>query len=308
MTGDHTHERQTAMTSTTAATVAFLGLGHMGGPMAANLVSAGFAVRGFDPVPAAQQAAAANGVTVLGSVAEAVTGADVVLTMLPNGDLVRSCYADILPAAKPGALLIDSSTISVDDARAVNRLADDAGFAQLDAPVSGGVKGAVAGTLAFMVGGSDDAVAAARPVLEPMAGKVVHCGAPGAGQAAKVCNNMVLAVQQIAIGEAFVLAEHLGLSAQSLFDVITGATGNCWAVHTNCPVPGPVPTSPANNDFAPGFATALMNKDLQLAMSAVASTGSTAPLGSHATQIYADFAAEHAGLDFSAVIQALRES
>lgn len=308
MTGDHTHERQTAMTSTTAATVAFLGLGHMGGPMAANLVSAGFAVRGFDPVPAAQQAAAANGVTVLGSVAEAVTGADVVLTMLPNGDLVRSCYADILPAAKPGALLIDSSTISVDDARAVNRLADDAGFAQLDAPVSGGVKGAVAGTLAFMVGGSDDAVAAARPVLEPMAGKVVHCGAPGAGQAAKVCNNMVLAVQQIAIGEAFVLAEHLGLSAQSLFDVITGATGNCWAVHTNCPVPGPVPTSPANNDFAPGFATALMNKDLQLAMSAVASTGSTAPLGSHAAQIYADFAAEHAGLDFSAVIQALRES
>ena len=308
MTGDHTHERQTAMTSTTAATVAFLGLGHMGGPMAANLVSAGFAVRGFDPVPAAQQAAAADGVTVLGSVAEAVTGADVVLTMLPNGDLVRSCYADILPAAKPGALLIDSSTISVDDARAVNRLADDAGFAQLDAPVSGGVKGAVAGTLAFMVGGSDDAVAAARPVLEPMAGKVVHCGAPGAGQAAKVCNNMVLAVQQIAIGEAFVLAEHLGLSAQSLFDVITGATGNCWAVHTNCPVPGPVPTSPANNDFQPGFATALMNKDLQLAMSAVASTGSTAPLGSHAAQIYADFAAEHAGLDFSAVIQALRES
>lgn len=289
-----------------ATTVAFLGLGNMGGPMAANLVSAGFEVRGFDPVPAAQEAAEANGVSVLGSAAEAVTGADVVITMLPNGELVQRCYAEVLPAAEPGALFIDSSTIAVDDARAVNALAAEAGFAQLDAPVSGGVKGAVAGTLAFMVGGSEDAVAAARPVLEPMAGKVVHCGAAGAGQAAKVCNNMVLAVQQIAIGEAFVLAEKLGLSAQSLFDVITGATGNCWAVHTNCPVPGPVPTSPANNDFKPGFATALMNKDLQLAMSAVDSTGSSAPLGSHAAQIYADFAAEHADLDFSAVIEALR--
>ena len=146
----------------------------------------------------------------------------------------------------------------------------------------------------------------ARPVLEPMAGKIIHCGAAGAGQAAKVCNNMVLAVQQIAIGEAFVLAEKLGLSAQSLFDVITGATGNCWAVHTNCPVPGPVPTSPANNDFTPGFATALMNKDLGLAMDAVSSTGSAAPLGSHAAEIYAKFAADNADKDFSAVIEMLR--
>ena len=153
--------------------------------------------------------------------------------------------------------------------------------------MSGGVKGATAGTLAFMVGGSDDAVDAARPVLDPMAGKIIHCGSAGAGQAAKLCNNMVLAVQQIAVGEAFVLAEKLGLSAQSLFDVITGATGNCWAVHTNCPVPGPVPTSPANNDFKPGFATALMNKDLGLAMAAVSSTGSAAPLGTHAAEIYA---------------------
>lgn len=174
-------------------------------------------------------------------------------------------------------LFIDSSTISVDDAREVHALAESRGIAQLDAPVSGGVKGAVAGTLAFMVGGDDAALQRARPVLEPMAGKIIHCGAAGAGQAAKVCNNMVLAVQQIAIGEAFVLAEKLGLSAQSLFDVITGATGNCWAVHTNCPVPGPVPTSPANNDFKPGFATALMNKDLGLAMDAVSSNGSTAP-------------------------------
>ena len=172
--------------------------------------------------------------------------------------------------------------------------------------MSGGVKGATAGTLAFMVGGDDDAVERARPVLEPMAGKIIHCGGSGTGQAAKLCNNMVLAVQQIAVGEAFVLAEKLGLSAQSLFDVITGATGNCWAVHTNCPVPGPVPTSPANNDFKPGFATALMNKDLGLAMAAVDSTGSTAPLGSHAAEIYAKFAADHADKDFSAVIELLR--
>ncbi|OBI03260.1 3-hydroxyisobutyrate dehydrogenase [Mycobacterium scrofulaceum] len=286
--------------------IAFLGLGNMGGPMSANLVAAGHTVRGFDPVPAAVAAAAGNGVTTFDSAAEAVAGADVVITMLPNGGLVKRCYADILPAATAGALFIDSSTISVDDAREVHALAESHGVSQLDAPVSGGVKGAVAGTLAFMVGGDDDALERARPVLEPMAGKVIHCGTAGAGQAAKVCNNMVLAVQQIAIGEAFVLAEKLGLSAQSLFDVITGATGNCWAVHTNCPVPGPVPTSPANNDFKPGFATALMNKDLGLAMDAVKSTGSAAPLGRHAAEIYAEFAADHADKDFSAVIQMLR--
>lgn len=286
-------------------TVAFLGLGNMGAPMSGNLVNAGYTVRGFDPVPAARQAAADKGVAVFDSGADAVTGADVVITMLPNGTLVKQCYGEIMPAAGKGTLFIDSSTIAVDDARAVHAYALERGFAQLDAPVSGGVKGAVAGTLAFMVGGETDALDTARPVLEPMAGKVIHCGDSGAGQAAKLCNNMLLAVQQIAVGEAFVLAEKLGLSAQSLFDVVTGATGNCWAVHTNCPVPGPVPTSPANNDFKPGFATALMNKDLGLAMDAVASTGASAPLGSHAAQIYATFAEEHAGLDFSAVIQSL---
>ncbi|CQD06841.1 3-hydroxyisobutyrate dehydrogenase [Mycobacterium lentiflavum] len=290
-------------------TVAFLGLGNMGAPMATNLVAANHAVRGFDPVPAALAAATSAGVTGFDSATEAVVGADVVITMLPNGELVKRCYAEVLPAARAGALFIDSSTISVNDAREVHAQAKEHGVAQLDAPVSGGVKGAVAGTLAFMVGGEEDAVQRARRVLEPMAGKIIHCGAAGAGQAAKVCNNMVLAVQQIAIGEAFVLAERLGLSAQSLFDVITGATGNCWAVHTNCPVPGPVPTSPANNDFKPGFATALMNKDLGLAMDAVSSTGSTAPLGTHAAEIYAAFIASdasHGALDFSAVIQALR--
>jgi 3-hydroxyisobutyrate dehydrogenase len=236
-----------------------------------------------------------------------VAEGDVVITMLPNGELVKHCYAEVLPAAAPGALFIDSSTISVDDARHVHSLAGSRGFAQLDAPVSGGVKGAVAGTLAFMVGGDEAALDRGRPVLEPMAGKIIHCGATGAGQAAKLCNNMVLAVQQIAVGEAFVLAERLGLSARSLFDVITGATGNCWAVHTNCPVPGPVPTSPANNDFRPGFATALMNKDLGLAMDAVNSTGSSAPLGTHAAEIYAKFAADHADKDFSAVIEMIRK-
>jgi 3-hydroxyisobutyrate dehydrogenase len=294
------------MTGPDKAKIAFLGLGNMGGPMAANLVVAGHTVRGFDPVAAASKAAQDKGATVFDSGAAAVAEADVVITMLPNGELVKRCYAEVLPAAKQGALFIDSSTISVDDAREVNALAGSHGFAQLDAPVSGGVKGAVAGTLAFMVGGDATALDKAREVLEPMAGKVIHCGDAGAGQAAKVCNNMVLAVQQIVVGEAFVLAEKLGLSAQSLFDVITGATGNCWAVHTNCPVPGPVPTSPANNDFKPGFATALMNKDLGLAMDAVSSTGSSAPLGSHAAEIYAKFAAVHADKDFSAVIEMIR--
>ena len=287
-------------------TIAFLGLGNMGTPMAGNLVNAGYAVRGFDPAPAAREAAGAKGVAVFDRGTDAVQGADVVITMLPNGTLVKQCYAEVMPAAQPGALFVDSSTIAVNDAREVNSYAAERGFAQLDAPVSGGVKGAVAGTLAFMVGGDATALEQGRPALEAMAGKIIHCGASGSGQAAKLCNNMLLAVQQIAVGEAFVLAEKLGLSAQSLFDVVTGATGNCWAVHTNCPVAGPVPTSPANNGFKPGFATALMNKDLGLAMDAVASTGSTAPLGSHAAQIYAHFAEEHADLDFSAVIETLR--
>lgn len=287
-------------------TIAFLGLGHMGGPMAANLAAAGHAVRGFDPVATLKQAAREKGAEVFDSGADAVAGADAVITSLPNGAVVKACYAEILPAAKKGTLLIDTSTISVDDAREIHQQAVAAGLAQLDAPVSGGIKGATAGTLAFMVGGEDADVERAKPILDPMAGKVIHCGGSGAGQAAKLCNNMVLAVQQIAVGEAFVLAEKLGLSAQSLFDVITGATGNCWAVHTNCPVAGPVPTSPANNDFQAGFATALMNKDLGLAMDAVDSTGSSAPLGAHAAEIYAEFAQDNSDKDFSAVIELLR--
>ncbi|SDU82359.1 3-hydroxyisobutyrate dehydrogenase [Gordonia westfalica] len=286
-------------------TIAFLGLGNMGGPMAANLVKAGHTVRGFDLSPDAVETAKSNGIETFPAAIEAVSGAEVVITMLPNGGIVKKVYDEVLPATPTGALFIDSSTISVDDAREIHRRAVDHGFAQVDAPVSGGVKGATAGTLAFMVGGEDEAFSAARGTLDPMAGKIIHCGAAGAGQAAKVCNNMLLAVQQIAVGEAFVLAQKLGLDEQALYDVVTGATGNCWAIETNCPVPGPVPTSPANNDFKPGFATALMNKDLGLAMDAVASTGSRAPLGSHAAQLYRGFAEQHADLDFSAIITSL---
>ena len=271
------------------ATIAFLGLGNMGGPMAANLVAAGHTVRGFDLVAALKEAAEAKGAKVFDSGAEAVADADVVITSLPNGAIVKALLRRGAARRQAGrAVHRHLHHLGRRRPRRSTPQAAEHGFAQIDAPVSGGVKGATAGTLAFMVGGDDAAVERARPVLEPMAGKVIHCGGSGNGQAAKLCNNMVLAVQQIAVGEAFVLAEKLGLSAQSLFDVITGATGNCWSVHTNCPVPGPVPTSPANNDFKPGFATALMNKDLGLAMAAVSSTGSTAPLGSHAAEIYAE--------------------
>ncbi|MCK0440172.1 3-hydroxyisobutyrate dehydrogenase [Gordonia alkaliphila] len=287
-------------------TIAFLGLGNMGGPMAANLVKAGHDVIGFDLSPAARATAAEHGVVVVEAIPDAVSTADTIITMLPNGAIVRSCYEELLPFVPTGALLIDSSTISVDDARGLHTLAAERGLEQIDAPVSGGVKGATAGTLAFMIGGTDEAVSAARSVLDPMAGKIIHCGGSGAGQAAKLCNNMLLAVQQIAVAEAFTLAEKLGLADQALYDVITGATGNCWAIESNCPVPGPAPASPANNDFAPGFAAALMNKDLGLAMDAVVSTGARAPLGEHAAQIYRVFSDRFPNLDFSAVINTLR--
>ena len=288
------------------ATIAFLGLGNMGGPMATNLVGAGHTVRGFDPVPAAQEAASSAGIAVASTAAEAVEGAEVVITMLPNGSIVSATYEEVLPAAPAGALFIDSSTISVEDARLTGAQVREAGMKHVDAPVSGGVKGAVAGALAFMVGGGAEEFAAAEPILEPMAKKVIHCGDTGAGQAAKVCNNMVLAVQQIAVGEAFVLAEKLGLSDQALYDVVTGATGNCWALEVNCPVPGPAPGSPANNEFKPGFATGLMNKDLGLAMDAVDSTGVTAPMGSAAAAMYGEFSQENGDKDFSAIITKLR--
>jgi 3-hydroxyisobutyrate dehydrogenase len=287
--------------------IAFIGLGNMGGPMAANLVKAGHAVTGFDLAGSSRAEAAAAGVSIAGSAAAAVGGADVVITMLPAGKHVRAVWAEIIPAAKAGALLIDSSTIDVESARAVHAMAAAAGLASLDAPVSGGTGGAKAATLTFMAGGADAAFAKAKPVLEAMGRKVVHCGGPGAGQAAKICNNMILGVSMIAVGEAFALAEKLGLSDQALFDVASTSSGQCWSLTTYCPVSGPVPTSPANNGYKPGFATELMLKDLKLAQEAALAAGATTPLGAAAAQLYALHAASgHAGDDFSGIVRMLK--
>ncbi|MFD4369637.1 3-hydroxyisobutyrate dehydrogenase [Rhodococcus sp. NPDC058521] len=288
--------------------VAFLGLGHMGGPMAANLVAAGLDVTGFDLVPAALEQARTDGLSIADSAVSAVDGADVVITMLPNGKLVLGVYDEILPAAQPGTLFIDSSTIDVADAQEAHRRAVEAGHRVVDAPVSGGVVGATAGTLAFMVGGTTEDFDAAKPLLDVMGRKVVHCGDSGVGQAAKLCNNMILGVSMIAVSEAFVLGEKLGLSNQALFDVASNASGQCWALTTNCPVPGPVPTSPANNDYQPGFAVALMDKDLGLATNALRANGVDAELGLRAAELYGRFnEAGSGGRDFSAIIEDVRE-
>ena len=289
--------------------IAFLGLGHMGLPMARNLVGAGHEVTAFDVMDAARAAAADVGLAVASSGAGAVTGADVVITMFPAGRHVLDAYrGGLLDAAAPGTLFIESSTIAVDEARAAHELAIAAGHRNIDAPVSGGVVGAENGTLAFMVGASDDDFAAARPVLEAMGKRIVHCGGPGLGQAAKVCNNMILAVSQIAVGEAFVLGERLGLSHDALYDVAANASGQCWALTTNCPVPGPVPTSPANRDYQPGFAGALMAKDLGLALQAIDQTSTDARMGRLAQELYAAFAAgDGAGRDFSGIITDIRD-
>lgn len=291
-----------------SAKVAFLGLGHMGGPMAANLVASGLEVTGFDLASAALEQATKDGLTVAGSAVDAVRGADVVITMLPSGKHVLGLYDEILPVAEAGALFIDSSTIDVEDAREAHERATDAGHRAVDAPVSGGVVGATAGTLAFMVGGSADDFEAAKPLLDAMGRKVVHCGDSGVGQAAKICNNMILGVSMIAVSEAFVLGEKLGLSNQALFDVASNASGQCWALTTNCPVPGPVPTSPANKDYQPGFAVALMDKDLGLAANALRANGVDAELGLRAAELYGKFnEAGSGGQDFSAIVQDIRD-
>jgi len=291
--------------------VAFLGLGHMGLPMALNLVAAGFDVTGFDPMPAAVTSAGEAGIAIAPSAVEAVAEADVVITMFPSGKHVIDAYqgADgLLAAAKPGTLFIDSSTIAVDDARTAHELAVGAGHVSVDAPVSGGVGGATAGTLAFMVGGSAEDFERAKPILEPMAGRIVHCGDSGAGQAAKVCNNLILGISMIAVSEAFVLGEKLGLTHQALFDVASNASGQCWALTTNCPVPGPVQASPANRGYLPGFSGALMAKDLGLAQQAIESTGVHSEVGILASEIYQRFAeGDGAGLDFSGIINTIRE-
>ena len=289
------------------ATIAFIGLGNMGAPMAANLLRAGHSVRGYDLAPAAAEAAANLGIDLAGSARDAVHGADTVITMLPAGKHVAACYADILPAAAAGTLFVDCSTIDVTAARAAHEAATAAGMASVDAPVSGGVGGAQAGTLTFMAGGAQAAFARAEPILQAMGKRIVLCGEAGAGQAAKICNNMILGISMIAVSEAFVLAEKLGLSHQALFDVASTASGQCWSLTNYCPVPGPVPASPANRDYVPGFATALMLKDLTLAQEAATATGAQTLLGAHAQQIYSHFAENHAALDFSAIVTALRD-
>jgi 3-hydroxyisobutyrate dehydrogenase len=288
-------------------TIAFIGLGNMGNPMAANLVKAGHAVHGFDLVPENLTVARDHGVIIMANALAAVKDADVVITMLPAGKHVLSVYEDIAPKAKKGALFIDSSTIDVESARKAHAIVGKHGLLSIDAPVSGGTGGATAGTLTFMAGGSKDAFAKAEPILKPMAGRIVHCGDGGAGQAAKICNNMILGISMIGVAEAFVLAEKLGLSNQALFDVASTSSGQCWSLTTYCPVPGPVPTSPANNDYRPGFAAALMLKDLKLSQEAAQSSGAVTPLGAEAAQLYALFNAQgNAGADFSGIINFLR--
>ena len=293
------------------ASIGFIGLGNMGGPMAANLVRAGHGVRGFDMADAALAALAAAGGAQAGSVAEAVADAEIVITMLPAGQHVREVLtaADgVFARAKPGALLIDCSTIDVATARDMARQAELRGFAMLDAPVSGGVSGAAAGTLTFMVGGVEAAFQQAHPVLAAMGKTIVLAGGAGSGQAAKVCNNLILGISMLAVSEAFALADKLGLSAQALFDISKTASGQCWALTSYCPVPGPVPTSPANRDYQAGFAAALMLKDLTLATDAVASTGAASVLGEHARAAYQRLAELGMGdKDFSVAARALLE-
>ncbi|RWK35946.1 3-hydroxyisobutyrate dehydrogenase [Mesorhizobium sp.] len=288
-------------------TIAFIGLGNMGNPMAANLVKAGYAVHGFDLMPENLAIAKEHGVVVMANAVAAVKEADVVITMLPAGKHVLSVYEDIVAKAKKGALFIDSSTIDVESARKAHAIAARHKLLSIDAPVSGGTGGAAAGTLTFMAGGSKEAFTKAEPILEPMAGRIVHCGDGGAGQAAKICNNMILGISMIGVAEAFVLAEKLGLSHQALFEVASNSSGQCWSLTSYCPVPGPVPTSPANNGYRPGFAAALMLKDLKLSQEAAQSAGAVTPLGAEAAQLYALFNAQgHAAADFSGIINFLR--
>jgi 3-hydroxyisobutyrate dehydrogenase len=289
------------------ARIGFVGLGNMGGPMARNLLKAGHQVAGYDLVPAALEAFAAGGGTPAASAAAAAAGAEFVVTMLPAGRHVRDAWlgaGGMAVASAATAILIDCSTIDVDTARAV---AAEAGRPMLDAPVSGGTMGAEAGTLTFMVGGPDAAFASAQPILAAMGRTIVHCGAAGAGQAAKVCNNMMLAANMIIASEALVLAEKLGLSHQALFDVVSKSSGQSWAMTTYCPVPDLVPTSPANRDYKPGFAGALMLKDLRLSQEAAASAGAATPLGAQALALFERFVAEGGGeTDFSGIIRMLR--
>ncbi|MBY4593351.1 MULTISPECIES: 3-hydroxyisobutyrate dehydrogenase [Rhizobium] len=290
------------------ARIAFIGLGNMGGPMAANLVKSGHEVLGFDLAASVLKAAEAGGVKPASHASQAVKDAEIVITMLPQGRHVLTAWTDILQTTAQGTLVIDCSTIDVDSSRKAHEMAKAASCLSLDAPVSGGTGGASAGTLTFMAGGSDEAFARAKPILEAMGKKIVHCGEAGAGQAAKICNNMILGISMVGVCEAFVLAEKLGLSHQALFDVASTSSGQCWSINTYCPVPGPVPTSPANNDYKPGFAAALMLKDLRLSQEAALASGASTPMGAEAAQLFALFEKQgNGGRDFSAIIEMFRE-
>ena len=279
--------------------IGFIGLGNMGGPMAANLARAGHQVAGFDltaPMP--------EGVTKAASATDAAQGADVVITMLPNGAILRSVAAEVIPAMTAGAVLCDCSTVDVDSARAVADHAAAARLGALDAPVSGGIGGAAAGTLTFMVGGTDASFAKVQPLFEIMGQKAVHCGAAGAGQAAKICNNMILGVTMIATCEAFALADKLGLDRQKMFDVVSTSSGYSWSMNAYCPAPGVGPKSPADNDYKPGFASELMLKDLRLSQQAAESADADTPMGELASALYARFVEDEdgKGRDFSAML------
>ncbi|CAN1534590.1 MAG: 3-hydroxyisobutyrate dehydrogenase [Sphingorhabdus sp.] len=289
--------------------VAFVGLGNMGGGMAANLVKAGHDVNAFDLSPEALTRARDNGCAVFTSVREAVVGVDAVVSMLPNGKIVASVFEnDILGHAPTGTILLDCSTIDVGTARSVTADAVAAGYDMVDAPVSGGIAAANGGTLTFMVGGTDAAFARAEPILAAMGKAVIHAGASGAGQAAKICNNMLLGASMIATCETFAMAEKLGLDLQTFYDISSKASGQNWSMTSYCPVPGVGPTTPADNDYQGGFATALMLKDLKLAMEAASLAGADVPMGARAAELYAQFdAAGNGGLDFSAIIQTLKD-
>ena len=289
------------------ATIGFIGLGNMGTPMAANLVKAGHAVKGFDLSAEILGAAVKRGVVASKSTADAVADVECVVTMLPAGSHVLAVYAEALNAAKLGTLFIESSTIDVASARAAHAMAAEHKMLSVDAPVSGGVGGAEAATLTFMAGGSDKAFAKAKPIIEAMGKRVFHCGGAGAGQSAKICNNMILGISMIAVAEGFVLAEKLGLDKQALFNVVSTSSGQTWAMTNHCPVPGPVPTSAANNGFKPGFAASLMVKDMMLAQEAAAGAGANTPLGALAAQLYRMHVSSGEGAsDYSSVINLIR--
>ena len=290
------------------AKIGFIGLGNMGLPMAGNLVNKGHEVRGFDLVAGNVEQAARLGVSAAASPADAAKGVEAIITMLPAGKDTPTVWGGgMLSAAAPGTLIIDSSTIDVTSARAAHTLAAAQSMLSLDAPVSGGVGGARAATLTFMCGGASEAFAKAKPILEVMGKRVVHCGGAGAGQAAKICNNLMLGISMIGVCEAFVLAEKLGLSHQALFDVASTSSGQCWALTSYCPVPGPVPNAPSNDAYKAGFASALMLKDLKLAQEAAAATGAATPLGAAAAQLFGLHNAWGEGrADFSGIIHLIR--